>query len=77
MCIRSVRIDRTKIVRFMRWGIMSGGGTGIGKPRNVESKMDMIGMAKSRLDGCGFNSFQSSFVVKSRVSDVRKRVHSV
>jgi len=65
-----------KIVSFMRWGIMSWVGTGIGKPRNVESKMDMMGMARSRLDGCGFNSFHSSFVVNSRVSDARKRVHS-
>jgi len=27
-------------------------------------------------DGCGFNSFQSSFVVNSMVSDARKRAHS-
>lgn len=77
MCLRSVKIERAKIVRFMRWGIMSSGGTGIGKPRNVESKIDIMGMAKSRFDGCGFNSFQSSFVVNSRVSDARKRVHSM
>lgn len=55
---------------------MSSGGTGMGKPRNVDSKMDMMGMARSRLDGCGLNSFQSSFVTNSMISDARKMVHS-
>ena len=72
----AMRMEMVKIVKFMRWGITSCVGADMGKPRNMGLKIVMMGMAKSRWDGCGLNSFHISFVANSKVSDVKKRVHS-
>lgn len=50
MVFRSVRIEIVKIVRYMRWGIMSSGGTCKGMLKSVGSRTVAVGMASIRFD---------------------------
>ena len=49
--VRSVRMDRVKMVRYVRWGMMSSTGTDRGRLRNVGRRTVRTGTDSTRFDG--------------------------
>ena len=49
--LRSVRMDRVKMDRYVRWGMISSTGTDRGKLRNVGRRTARTGMDSARFDG--------------------------
>jgi len=76
MDFRSVRMERVKIVMWMRWGMMSAVGTASGKLRKVGRKAVVVGMNNSRFVRWGFSIIHASFVLNISVRDARKMIHS-
>ena len=76
MAFRPMRMDMVKIVRYVRWGMISAGGTYSRKLRTVGSRTVRVGMDRSRFDRWGWKSVHASLVLSRIVKAVRKKVHS-
>lgn len=76
MAFRSARIDKVKMVINTVWGIRSSGGAGL-RSEKAEKNIAVIGMNRSRLDGCGFIKVWMSFVRNIRKMHIMKAVDSM
>lgn len=74
--IRSMRMDRAKMAKYVRWGMTSSIGTGRGKWKNWGSRTVRTGMDRSRFDGWCWNRIHASFVLSMIERKVRKEIHS-